>query len=132
MRGGSSILAQAIQAQALTIVGQPPRRKIHHGNGRETTAAGQQEHQQDLVFDRLQRIEADPMRSPDPLPISHQGAAGAGAGSTTAPIKLSSVDIKSAPNAATNLPPSVATSGGTANAQNANATVHAISFHHGH
>jgi hypothetical protein len=37
----SSNQAQAAQAQALTIVGQPPVSKIHHDAGRETTSTRQ-------------------------------------------------------------------------------------------
>jgi len=38
----SSNQAQAVQAKALTIVGQPPVSKIHHDAGRETTSTRQQ------------------------------------------------------------------------------------------
>jgi hypothetical protein len=37
----SSNQEQAVEAQALTIVGQPPVSKIHHDAGRETTSTRQ-------------------------------------------------------------------------------------------
>ena len=49
-----------------------------------------------------------------------------------APTRLSTVETRTARNAATILPASVVTSGGTASAQTMNAIVEAINFHHGH
>ena len=49
---------QAIEPQPLAIVGERAGGQIGRARRRQAAAAGQQEHQEDLVFDRLHRIEA--------------------------------------------------------------------------